>query len=115
MMHLAGALRSRTAEFRPLMAFAWNAELDHGRLAEQIDWIKGEGFGGFMIIPTRGLPYEVMAEPWLEAVEFALKRAQEHGLEVWIWDDWSFPSGFGGGLVTADPVLGPGDSISRSI
>jgi hypothetical protein len=35
-------------------------------------------------------------------VEFALSKAQEKGLEVWIFDDWLFPSGFGGGAVTSD-------------
>ena len=89
-------------EYRPLIALFWNAGIDRLRLAEQIDWVRDAGYGGFMVLPWHGIPYGVMAEAWLEAVEFALDRARHHGLEVWIWDDWLFPSGFGGGLVTAD-------------
>ena len=92
-------------EYRPLIALFWNAEVDRRRLAEQIDWVRAVGYGGFMVLPWHGIPYGVMTEAWLEAVEFALEQARQHDLEVWIWDDWLFPSGFGGGLVTADKAF----------
>jgi len=100
-----GAIESPKNEYRPLMAFGWNAKLDHNRLIEQIDWLKEAGYGGFLIEAWAGLPNQVMDEAWIDAVETAVKRAEQNGLEVWIWDDWTFPSGFGGGLVTADPAF----------
>jgi len=75
-----------------------------------------------MIIPWSDLPYSFMSQDWLDAVDHVLQEAETLGLEVWIWDDWIFPSGFGGGEVTRNPrymakalriavdlVLEPGD------
>lgn len=88
--------------FRPVMIWAWNDTLKKGRLAEQIRSIIDLGFGGFAIMPWYQLPYSFMSESYLDGVEFALGKAEEKGLEVWIFDDWLFPSGFGGGGVTSD-------------
>jgi hypothetical protein len=76
-------------------------------------------------MPLPGLPYEFLDDSYMDAVEAALREARAAGLKVWIWDDWIFPSGYGGGLVTADPqyrarrlylsmdvILEPGQSLS---
>jgi len=68
-------------EYCPLLVFCWNGKLDHERITEQIDWIKEAGYGGFMIMAYLGLPYKVMDESWINTVEVALKRAEEHGLD----------------------------------
>lgn len=119
------ALGIPDADDRPIVFYCWNAALDHERLAGHIAWFKKVGLGGFIIMPLMGLPYAVLAEPWLRAVEFALEKAKALGLHVWIWDEWIFPSGMGGGLVTENPefrarklhlamdvILEPGQSLS---
>ena len=88
--------------FRPIMVWAWNDTLKKERIAEQIQSMCDLGFGGFAIMPWWQLPYPFMSDEYLDVVEFALSKAEEKGLEVWIFDDWLFPSGFGGGAVTSD-------------
>ena len=88
--------------FRPIVAWAWNDTIKKERLAGQIRSIGDLGFGGFAIMPWWQLPYSFMSDEFLDGVEFALSKAEEKGLEVWLFDDWLFPSGFGGGAVTSD-------------
>ncbi|MFH0797359.1 MAG: hypothetical protein V2A65_09995, partial [Candidatus Omnitrophota bacterium] len=52
-----------------------------------------------MVMPWGGLPYEFMSDEWLDMIEWIVLCAKRDHLEVWIWDDWIFPSGFAGGLV----------------
>lgn len=89
-------------KFRPVIAWAWNSTIKKERLAEQIQSMYDLGFGGFAIMPWWQLPYPFMSDQYLDFVEFALGKAEELALEVWIFDDWLFPSGFGGGVVTSD-------------
>jgi hypothetical protein len=49
--------------------------VDHQRLTRQIREFRAAGYGGFMIIPFPGLPYDFLAEPWLDAVGVALQEA----------------------------------------
>ena len=111
--------------FRPQVFYFLNARLDPQRIREQIGDMKKAGHGGFVVVPINGLPNAVMDDPWLDAMAAAAKRADELGMEMWIMEDWVFPSGFGGGLVTADPqfrgrrlrlatdvILEPGEALS---
>lgn len=44
-------------------------------------------------------PY--LSEQWFSAVEIAADEAGKQGLEVWLYDEDGWPSGFAGGLVVA--------------
>ena len=114
---------------RPIIAWALNDRLEDGPLTEQLLSFKRAGYGGIMLEVWRGCPYPVMSDEWLERVGFILKLAQQEGLEIWIWDDWVFPSGPAGGVVTRDNddfkskilkitidvVLEPGETIDLSV
>src|SRR5437763_1121296 len=103
MTQLQDALDGVAGTYRPMVAWGLNAELNDDRLAERLTWFKEIGYGGVLLIAEPGLPYGFMDDAWLDKVEVILKLARQKDLEVWVWDDWIFPSGFGGGLVTANP------------
>lgn len=84
---------------KPVVAWALNAKLSKPGLCAQLAAFKECGFGGVLVIPWGGLPYAFMSEPWLGAVECILRFSRKNRMEVWIWDDWIFPSGFAGGIV----------------
>jgi len=100
---LERALTQPPRTYRPLVAYALNARLEADALRERVDWFHQIGYGGLMIMAWPGLPNAFMDDDWLASVGHVLDRAADLELEAWIWDDWTFPSGFGGGLVTQEP------------
>jgi hypothetical protein len=128
MLRIEQALHRVPRTYRPLVAYAMNAPLERDALQQRVGWFHEIGYGGLMLVPWPGLPNGFMDDAWLESVGHVMDRAAELGLEVWIWDEWTFPSGFGGGLVTEDPrfrarrlhishdlILEPSEEISLTV
>lgn len=88
---------------RPLAAWAMNDKMENAELERQLRSFQQLGYGGVMVIPWGGLPNDFMDDAWLDSVEHILNTAGSLGMEVWLWDDWLFPSGFGAGKVTEEP------------
>lgn len=93
-------------KYRPLAFFGINIEQDDANIIQWVKWCKRQGFGGFNIIVgsgCEGRANEAWIEKLLHAYEVAIRTAKEEGLEVWIFDDWGYPSGTAGGLVCTNP------------
>ena len=52
-----------------------------------------------MIIATDCVGRAMMDQHGFGFIRGCIKTAKEEGLEVWIFDDWGYPSGTAGGLV----------------
>ena len=90
--------------YRSAPFWAWNDKLDPERLAEQIALMKDQGFGGFFIHSREGLETEYLSNEWMDCAETAVEHAEQSGMEVWIYDEDTWPSGSAGGAVSgADP------------
>ncbi|NLM09718.1 MAG: glycoside hydrolase family 2 [Clostridiaceae bacterium] len=90
---------------RPLAFFGIKAHESHGSIIDWVKWCKRQGFRGFNIIiasDCMGRANESWINMVLDSYETALKTAKEEGLEVWIFDDWGYPSGTAGGLVCTE-------------
>lgn len=48
-----------------------------------------------------GLQTEYLSEDWFDRIAAAVKEAEAHDLEAWLYDEDRWPSGCAGGLVTA--------------
>lgn len=92
----------------PLLAgslcfWSWNDFLEKNEIKRQLeDFAKG-CFSGVIIHSRAGLRIEYMGEEWFQIYRFAVEEAKRLGLEVWIYDEDGWPSGFAGGIV---PALG---------
>ena len=62
---------------------------------------KAAGFSDFMVYPRYGLEYEYMGEEWLALVGQYLSHAERLGMHIWLYDEFSWPSGSCKGAVTA--------------
>ena len=51
------------AEYRPYMIWSWNVDPDKRGIEDRVRAMKEDGYGGFMIMPTRGCPYEYTSGP----------------------------------------------------
>ncbi len=92
---------SISAKFRPTPLWAWNGEMTYDRIAKTLTDFRDRGFGGAFIHPRPGLITEYLGEAWFDLWRYAQRFGREIGLQVHIYDENSFPSGFAGGHVLA--------------
>jgi hypothetical protein len=92
-------------DYRPLLIWGMNGPMTPESTRRQMELFCECGYGGVMVLPWGGLPYQFMSDEWLDAVECIILNAESRGMEVWIWDDWIFPSGFAGGSVGQEEKL----------
>ena len=70
------------------------------------DYLKSlldNGIGGVMIYPRSGCELEYLSEEWFATVKNIIEGSEELGLDVWLYDDFNWPSGDAGGRITAEP------------
>ena len=60
---------------------------------------KNAGSSQVIIHPRPGLITEYLSENWFELYQHAVEKGKELGMDIWIYDENSYPSGFGGGHV----------------
>lgn len=84
-----------------LCFWSWNDDINKKEIEKQLlDFSKG-CFSGVVIHSRAGLRVPYLEEEWFELYRFAVKLSKKLGLEVWIYDEDGWPSGFAGGKVLA--------------
>lgn len=86
-------------EFRPAPLWTWNARVTHEDIDRMLSDFKDQGFGGAFIHPRPGLETEYLSDEWFELWRYSVEKGKEIGLDIWIYDEDSYPSGFAGGHV----------------
>ena len=86
-------------EFRPAPLWTWNARVNHEDIYLGLKFFKEQGFGGAFIHPRPGLETEYLSDEWFELYRYSVETAKSMGLDIWIYDENSYPSGFAGGHV----------------
>ena len=87
------------AGYRPAPLWVWNGQENEQEIRISIEEMKQAGFGGVFIHPRPGLVTEYLSEEWMSLYRFAVDECRKAGLDVWIYDENSYPSGFAGGYV----------------
>ena len=87
--------------YRSTPFWAWNSELEIPELLRQMSIFKKMGFGGFFMHSRFGLQTPYLGEKWFQCVEACVNEAKKLGMNAWIYDEDRWPSGYGGGKVTA--------------
>jgi hypothetical protein len=88
--------------YKTVPFWVWNGEVTLAVIDEQLEDFEAKEFGGVIVHPRYGLITEYASEEWYELVEYATKKARRLGLDLWLYDENSFPSGFAGGHVPAE-------------
>jgi hypothetical protein len=88
------------AGYRIVPFWFWNGQLDASELVRQVEEMADKGVGGFFICARQGLEIPYLSKAWFERVEVVVEAAAAHGLSVWLYDEYPYPSGVAGGEVT---------------
>ncbi len=78
---------------RPVAFWFLNHWLEDEELIRQIDEMAERGMGAVMLHPRDGLRTEYLSDTFAKRLETAVKRAAEHGMCVWLYDENHYPSG----------------------
>ncbi len=77
----------------PIPFWWWNGVQEEHQLTAQLEEIAEAGLRGVVIHPRYGNQIDYLSELWMDHFRHACREAKRLGLEVWLYDDESYPSG----------------------
>ncbi len=77
----------------------WNGDMRKEEIVRQIKEMKAKGIPGFLIHPRQGMEVPYMSKEFFDRVKIAVQAAKENDMEVWLYDEYPYPSGICGGEV----------------
>ncbi|MGJ7031668.1 glycosyl hydrolase [Niabella hirudinis] len=86
-------------EFQTAPLWVWNTKVTTAIIDSMLQEFKANAFGGVFIHPRPGLITEYLGNEWLSLYKHAVQKAAALDMQVWIYDENSYPTGFAGGLV----------------
>lgn len=98
-------------EYRTAPLWVWNADMSREEIKKSLTEFKEHGFGGAFVHPRPGMKVTYLDDAYFKAWGEALKIAKDLGLKLNIYDENSYPSGFGGGHVSCELP----DCLSESV
>lgn len=85
--------------YRPSAFWFWNSDMDLDRMREVIEQMARNGIREFLIHPVHGMEIEFMSDEFFNRYRYALGLTREYGIKVWVYDEYSWPSGTSGGML----------------
>lgn len=77
----------------------WNGDMNEAEIDHQLREMKDQGLGGAFICARQGQTIAYLNNQWFNRIAYACRKAKEYGLEVWLYDEYPYPSGVSGGEV----------------
>jgi len=96
---LSAQFNEPAREYTTAPFFVWNAEITKEEIDRDLLSFKNAGSSQVIVHPRPGLITEYLSENWFELYQHTVEKAKELGMNVWIYDENSYPSGFAGGHV----------------
>lgn len=87
------------ADYRSAPLAVWNSKVTNAEVERTMRELKDAGFGGLFIHPRPGMITEYLGDEWFSLYKHAVDFGKEIGMNVWIYDENSYPTGFAGGHV----------------
>ncbi len=89
-------------EYHSVPLWVWNNEVDEQEIDRQLAELKAGGIGGVFIHPRPGLITPYLSDRWFALCRYTVDKCKEMGMQVWLYDENSYPSGFAGGHVPVE-------------
>ena len=86
-------------EYSSAPLWVWNDMLTEEQIASTMNDLAGQKVKQVFVHPRPGLMTPYLSDGWFRLWKAALKEAEKLDMNVWIYDENSYPSGFAGGLV----------------
>lgn len=79
--------------------WSWNGDMNHAEIEEQLRDFHSRGITGVFLHARAGIKIKYMSEEWFSACAKAIEVAEKLNMEIWLYDEDGWPSGFAGGEV----------------
>ena len=89
-------------EFRSAPLWVWNTKMTYADIDRLLNELKEQGFGGAFVHPRPGMITDYLSDDWFDLYRYSVEMGKKIGLDIWIYDENSYPSGFAGGHVPAE-------------
>jgi hypothetical protein len=86
-------------EYSSAPLWVWNDMLTEEQIVSTLNDLAGQKVKQVFVHPRPGLMTPYLSQDWFQLWKAALKEAERLDMNVWIYDENSYPSGFAGGLV----------------
>jgi len=86
-------------DYRSAPFWVWNNDVDKEDIDRTLKDFKDKGIDGVFLHPRYGMMIEYLSDEWFGMVAYAMEKAKELDMRLWIYDENSYPSGFAGGHV----------------
>ncbi|MDD3036554.1 glycosyl hydrolase [Bacteroides sp.] len=96
---LKAAFKNPSKEFRSAPLWVWNTKVTNADIDRMLGELKSQGFGGAFVHPRPGLITEYLSDDWFKLYKYSVEAGKKLGMDIWIYDENSYPSGFAGGHV----------------
>lgn len=96
---MALAAEATPAPTAPLAMWALTGTLQSGDVDSQLDTFAESGWGA-VLYPRWGLEIEYLSDAWFERIRYIVEQAAARRIEIWLYDEFCWPSGHAKGLVT---------------
>jgi hypothetical protein len=98
---LTKEFKNPSKEYGTIPFFVLNDDVTKEEIERNMRDLKESGSGGVIFHPRSGLITEYLSQKWFELFRYAVDLGKKIGMNVWIYDEDSYPSGFAGGNVPA--------------
>ena len=89
------------AEYSTSPFLVWNGEVTESEIDKHLAAFHDQGVRSVIIHPRPGLITPYLSDRWFALCRYTVDQAKKLGMEVWLYDENSYPSGFAGGHVPA--------------
>ncbi|MBN2294735.1 MAG: hypothetical protein JXM70_20065 [Pirellulales bacterium] len=86
--------------YAPAPLWTWNDLMTEEAIRRQLHELKEQGVQQVFVHPRPGLMTTYLTDDWFKAWRCALETAEKLDMNIWIYDENSYPSGFAGGFVS---------------
>ena len=88
-----------SARYRSAPFWVWNYKVTKPEIDRMLSEFKENGFGAVFVHPRYGMVTEYLSDEWFDLYSYTIEQGEKLGLDIWLYDENAYPSGFAGGLL----------------
>ena len=89
-------------EYNPVTMWFWNSTITKEGITKQMEEFREQGVYEFYIHPACYAEFEYLSDEYMELIKYVVAEAKRLDMKYWIYDEFEYPSGTAGGLLSRD-------------